>query len=70
MLFGERSSSEESTTGLFLKKYDLNSFTAENVSTIKLGKSEDMLFLGSKDMNVYLIDVARAKLSVVYEGND
>ena len=56
-------------TGLFLKKYDLSSFTAENVSTIKLGKSEGMLFLGSKDMNVYLIDVARGKLCVVYEGH-
>ena len=56
-------------TGLFLKKYDLSSFTAENVSTIRLGKSEGMLFLGSKDMNVYLIDVARGKLCVVYEGH-
>ena len=56
-------------TGVFLKKYDLSSFTAENVSTIKLGKSEGMLFLGSKDMNVYLIDVARGKLCVVYEGH-
>mmetsp|Transcript_109 Transcript_109/g.100 ORF Transcript_109/g.100 Transcript_109/m.100 type:complete len:157 (+) Transcript_109:243-713(+) len=28
-----------------------------------------MLFLGSKDMNVYLIDVARGKLCVVYEGH-
>ena len=39
------------------------------MSTIKLGKSEGMLFLGSKDMNVYLIDVARGKLCVVYEGH-
>ena len=44
-------------TGVFIKKYDLSSFTNENVSAIKLGKTEGMLFLGSKDMNVYLIDV-------------
>lgn len=45
------------STGAFVKKYDLSSFTAENISAIKLGKAEGMLFLGSKDMNVYLIDV-------------
>jgi WD40 repeat protein len=56
-------------TGSFIKKYDLSSFTAENVSAIKLGKSEGMLFLGSKDMNVYLIDVKKGKLCVVYEGH-
>lgn len=28
-----------------------------------------MLFLGSKDMNVYLIDIAKGKLCVVYEGH-
>jgi WD40 repeat protein len=56
-------------SGSFLKKYDLSSFTNENVSTIKLGKSEGMLFLGSKDMNVYLIDVKKGKLCVVYEGH-
>ena len=28
-----------------------------------------MLFLGSKDMNVYLIDVGKGKLCVVYEGH-
>ena len=28
-----------------------------------------MLFLGSKDMNVYLIDVKKGKLCVVYEGH-
>jgi len=47
----------------------LSSFTAENISAIKLGKSDGMLFLGSKDMNVYLIDVQRGKLCVVYEGH-
>jgi len=56
-------------TGVFQKKYDLSSFTNENVSAIKLGKTEGMLFLGSKDMNVYLIDVQRGKLCVVYEGH-
>ena len=56
-------------TGLFLKKYDLSSFMTENGSTIKLSKSEGMLFLGSKGMNVYLIDVDRGKLCVVYEGH-
>ena len=55
--------------GSFLKKYDLSSFTNENISTIKLGKSEGMLFLGSKDMNVYLIDIEKGKLCVVYEGH-
>ena len=57
------------STGVFVKKYDLSSFTNENVSAIKLGKTEGMLFLGSKDMNVYLIDVQRGKLCVVYEGH-
>lgn len=52
-----------------MKKYDLSSFTNENISTIKLGKSEGMLFLGSKDMNVYLIDITKGKLCVVYEGH-
>ena len=28
-----------------------------------------MLFLGSKDMNVYLIDIEKGKLCVVYEGH-
>lgn len=28
-----------------------------------------MLFLGSKDMNVYLIDINKGKLCVVYEGH-
>ena len=45
------------TNGMFVKKYDLSSFTSENVSAIKLGKTDGMLFLGSKDMKVYLIDV-------------
>jgi len=43
--------------GLFNKKYDLSSFLGENVQCIKLGKNEDNLFLGSKDMNVYLINI-------------
>ena len=55
--------------GLFLKKYDLSSFLAENVQCIKLGKNEDNLFLGSKDMNVYLINIQKGKLCVVYEGH-
>jgi hypothetical protein len=36
---------------------------------MKLGKDENMLFLGSKDMNVYLIDINKGKLCVVYEGH-
>lgn len=40
-----------------MKKYDLSSFLGENVQCIKLGKNEDNLFLGSKDMNVYLINI-------------
>lgn len=54
---------------MFIKKYDLSSFTAENITSMKLGKDENMLFLGSKDMNVYLIDISKGKLCVVYEGH-
>lgn len=55
--------------GIFMKKYDLSSFTGENITAMKLGKDENMLFLGSKDMNVYLIDISKGKLCVVYEGH-
>ena len=55
--------------GVFVKKYDLSSFTGENITSMKIGKDENMLFLGSKDMNVYLIDIAKGKLCVVYEGH-
>lgn len=56
--------------GVFVKKYDLSSFTGENITSMKLqGKDESMLFLGSKDMNVYLIDITKGKLCVVYEGH-
>ena len=55
--------------GMFIKKYDLSSFLAENVQCIKLGQNEDNLFLGSKDMNVYLIDINKGKLCVVYESH-
>ncbi len=55
--------------GVFVKKYDLSSFTGENITSMKLGKDENMLFLGSKDMNVYLIDISKGKLCVVYEGH-
>ena len=54
--------------GVFVKKYDLRSFTNESVSTIKQ-HGAGMLFLGSKDMNVYLIDGIKGKLCVVYEGH-
>ena len=54
---------------MFIKKYDLSSFTGENITAMKLGKDENMLFLGSKDMNVYLIDIAKGNLCVVYEGH-
>lgn len=47
----------------------MSSFTGENITAMKLGKDENMLFLGSKDMNVYLIDIAKGKLCVVYEGH-
>ena len=53
--------------GVFVKKYDLSSFTGESITAMKLGKDENMLFLGSKDMNVYLIDISKGKLCVVYE---
>lgn len=55
--------------GVFVKKYDLSSFTGENITSMKIGKDENMLFLGSKDMNVYLIDISKGKLCVVYEGH-
>ena len=55
--------------GTFVKKYDLSSFTSENITAMKLGKDQNNLFLGSKDMNVYLIDIAKGKLCVVYEGH-
>jgi WD40 repeat protein len=55
--------------GGYLKKYDLSSFTGENITAMRLGKDENLLFLGSKDMNVYLIDIAKGKLCVVYEGH-
>ena len=55
--------------GVFVKKYDLGSFTGENITAMALGKDENMLFLGSKDMNVYLIDISKGKLCVVYEGH-
>jgi WD40 repeat protein len=54
---------------MFAKKYDLSSFLSENVQCVKLGKNEDNLFLGSKDMNVYLINIQKGKLCVVYEGH-
>lgn len=55
--------------GAFIKKYDLSSFTTDPITSMRLGKDQNMLFLGSKDMNVYLIDVGRGKLWVVYEGH-
>jgi WD40 repeat protein len=55
--------------GVFSKKYDLSSFTNESITSMRLGKDQNMLFLGSKDMNVYLIDIGRGKLCVVYEGH-
>jgi hypothetical protein len=48
--------------GVFSKKYDLSSFTNESITSMRLGKDQNMLFLGSKDMNVYLIDIGRGKL--------
>lgn len=56
-------------TGIFERKYDLSSFTGENITCMALGRDENMLFLGSKDMNVYLIDICKGKLCVVYEGH-
>lgn len=48
--------------GISSKKYDLSSFTNESITSMRLGKDQNMLFLGSKDMNVYLIDIGRGKL--------
>jgi WD40 repeat protein len=54
--------------GKFIKKYDLTSFTNEALICMKMTQS-GMLFLGSKDLNVYLVDVLKGKLCVVYEGH-
>lgn len=56
------------TSGRYLKKYDLASFTQEAVTSLKLS-SGGMLFLGSKDSNIYLIDIVKGKLCIVYEGH-
>jgi WD40 repeat protein len=53
--------------GKFHKKYDLTSFTNETILCMKMTQSG--LFLGCKDMNIYLIDVLKGKLCVVYEGH-
>jgi len=53
--------------GKFQKKYDLKSFTNETIISMKMTQSG--LFLGCKDMSVYLIDVLKGKLCVVYEGH-
>ncbi len=55
-------------SGKFMKKYDLASFTQESITSLKLS-SGGMLFLGSKDSNVYLIDIVKGKLCIVYEGH-
>jgi WD40 repeat protein len=55
-------------SGKFIKKYDLASFTQEAITSLKLS-SGGMLFLGSKDSNVYLIDIVKGKLCIVYEGH-
>lgn len=53
----------------FVKKYDLASFTQEAVTSLRLSGCGEMLFLGSKDSNVYLIDILKGKLCIVYEGH-
>lgn len=55
-------------SGKFLKKYDLASFTQEAVTSLKLS-SDGKLLLGSKDSNIYQIDIVRGKLCIVYEGH-
>ena len=54
-------------TGKFVKRYDLTSFTNETITSMKM--TPYGLFLGSKDMNIYLIDIEKGKLCVVYEGH-
>jgi WD40 repeat protein len=54
---------------VFVRKYDLSSFLQEYVQCIKLGKHESSLYLGSKDTNVYQINIQKGKLCVVYEGH-
>ena len=51
-----------------VKLYDLGSFTNENITALKM-LSQDRLLLGSKDTNIYLIDIVRGKLEIVYEGH-
>ena len=55
--------------GTFIKKFDLNSFIGDSVSSMKVGTIPGTLFLGCKDMNVYQIDLQRGKLCLVYEGH-
>ena len=50
-----------------MKRYDLTSFTNETIISIKI--THHGLFLGSKDMNIYLVDIHKGKLCVVYEGH-
>lgn len=53
--------------GTFEKRFDLTSFCNETIISMKMTRYG--LFLGSKDMNLYLIDVDKGKLCVVYEGH-
>ena len=52
----------------FIKKYDLTSFTNESVTSLKLLEG-GLLLLGAKDSNIYLIDIVKGKLNIVYEGH-
>ena len=53
-------------SGEFYKKYNLTSFTAELITCMSLCSNQYHIYLGSKDMNIYLIDVDRGKLLVVF----
>ena len=55
-------------SGKYIKKYDLNLFTTDPITTLKLSDG-GILFMGCKDSNVYKIDMIKGKLSIVYEGH-
>ena len=56
-------------SGRFLKKYDVASFTQEQIISLCLVGHDGALYIGSKDSNIYQIDVQKGKLCIVYEGH-
>ena len=69
-------------TGTFIKKYNLSSFTSnfiylyiyiyildEHVTCCCLSKKQQMVFVGCRDTNIYMLDLEKGKLCVVFEGH-